>query len=138
MNNGFLTPLRFEKIGAQRWLLLEPLVYRSESFAGVFVVPRGFQTDLASIPRVLWVIAPKVDIYDQATVLHDCAYANALTTYSDERVYLIKEFCDALFLEALRSLHVNAFRAQLMYLAVKRFGNPAAHPLAAHSLKARI
>jgi hypothetical protein len=132
MTACFLTPLGTEKIGPQRWLLTDELVYYSRRFGGLFVAPRGLQTDLASIPRVAWVIFPKVDRYDAAAVMHDAAYANALLTRGGDRVFVIQRVADALFHEGCVALGTPTWQAWLMYWAVRRFGNPAAHPLAAH------
>ena len=126
----FLSPLRTEKLGAQRWILTDDLVFESKVLRGRFIAPRGFQTDLASIPRALWAICPKVDVYDAAAVIHDAAYGNALTTFSGYRVFLIKTLADDLFYEACRVEGVSAFRARLMHWAVSTFGDPLGHPLA--------
>ena len=130
MSAKFLTPLRFEKVGAQSWLLTDDLVFRSMKLPGLFIVPRGFQTDLASIPRIAWAIFPKEDLYDPAAVLHDGGYGNALKTPGDERIFLVKEWCDSLFLEAMLAVGVPPWRANLMYRAVRRWGDPVGHPLA--------
>jgi hypothetical protein len=126
---SFLTPLRTEKIGARRWLLIDDLVFESVRFQGRFVAPRGFQTDLASIPRIAWTIFPKVDLYDEAAVIHDAAYANAIVTAQGERVYLIKRFADALFYEGCLARGVGPRRARIMWWVVSRFGDPVGHPL---------
>ena len=34
------------------WQLTKPLIYRSELLNRIIVVPKGFQTDLATVPRV--------------------------------------------------------------------------------------
>lgn len=125
----FLTPLRVEKIGARRWLLTDDLYFQSARYGGVFVASRGFQTDLASIPRLLWVVAPKVDLYDAASVIHDASYGNALSTSDGKRVFAVKDVCDRLFLEAMLCLGVSGWRAKLMYSAVKNFSEPDGHPL---------
>src|SRR6266478_5873456 len=130
----FLTSLRTEKIGPQRWLLIDDLVYRTELFRGTFVVTRGFQTDFASIPRIFWSIFPPVDSYDAAAVLHDAAYADSLMS-NDKRVHLVKGFADDLFYEAMLDLHVNKIKARIMYLGVNLFGNPSNHPLMMNQLK---
>lgn len=126
---SFLTPLRMEKIGARRWLLIDDLHFLSARYGGIFVASRGFQTDLASIPRLLWVVAPKVDLYDAASVIHDASYGNALSTLDGKRVFAVKDVCDRLFLEGMLSSGVSAWRANLMYSAVKNFSEPDGHPL---------
>lgn len=125
----FLTPLRTEKIGPRRWLLIDDLVFRSELYRGNVVAIRGFQTDLASIPRIFWVIAPKVDLYDQAAVIHDAGYGNALYTENLDRIHTVKPVADRMFYEGMRAMGVSAWRAHLMYRAVDLFGTPLGHPL---------
>jgi hypothetical protein len=144
---GFLTPLRTETLAARRWLLTDDLVYRSMYYhtpydSGVFIIPRGYQTDLASIPRILWSIFPPVDDYDPQAVLHDASYGNALQTEHGDRVFMIKSLCDQLFLESLRTSSptvgyrsIHPIRARLMYQAVHRWGNPDGHPLAKHRIQ---
>lgn len=131
--SAFLTPLRFEKIGPQRWLLIDDLQFASESLHQIVIAPRGFQTDLASIPRFLWSIFPKVDKWDQAATIHDAAYAGALVDSVGERVPVTKAQADRLFLEGCRAMKVNGLIALLMYLMVRLFGDPADHPLAANA-----
>jgi len=126
---GFLTPLRTEKVGPRRWLLTDDLVFRSELYAGNFVVLRGFQTDFASIPRLFWVIAPKVDAYDAASVVHDAGYGHALYTEQLDRIHAVKHVADNLFLEGMLASGVPGWRARLMYRMVSIFGDPVVHPL---------
>jgi len=126
---GFITALRTEKIGAQRWLLIDDLIYKSDILKGRFLISRGFQTDLASIPRVFQGILPKTDLYDAPAVLHDAGYGGALVGVADERINLVKQWCDRIFLEAMLSCGVNKFKANTMYQLVKAFGRPEKHPL---------
>jgi hypothetical protein len=120
---GFLTPLRVEKIGPQRWRLVEPLRFYSTRHRGVFTAPVGFETNFASIPRVLWSVLPPVDVYDAAAVMHDAGYAHALVTEDGQRIRLVKPLSDHLFYEGLRALGVNLMQARLMYFFVRAFGN---------------
>lgn len=120
----FLTPLRLEKVGPDRWRLLDRLVYRSVKYPGLFVVPCGFESDLTSIPAVLQGIVHKVDRYDAAAVLHDAAYANALETASARPIYTTKAVADALFHEAVRATGTGRAKAAVMYAAVRLWGDP--------------
>ncbi len=131
--SAFLTPLRFEKVGPQSWLLIDDLEFASDALDRVVIAPRGFQTDLASIPRFLWAVFPKVDKWDAASVIHDAGYAGALTNTDGDRITLTKYQCDRLFLEGCRVLQVNGFIAWLMYGMVRLFGDKADHPLAANA-----
>lgn len=134
MNAAFLTPLRVEKIGPQRWLLLTDLIFRADGIS--YVAPRGFQTDLASIPRLLWSLLPPVGQYDAAAVIHDAAYAGALLDGPIEDpqshpITVTKAHADRLFYQGCRTLGVGTVAARLMYWAVRVFGDPDTHPLAA-------
>jgi len=128
MGAEFLTSLCIEKVGPTRWRLLSPLHYRSVVFPGLFVVPRGFETDLASVPVAIQSLLPKVGNYDAAAVLHDAGYANRLLTASHREMFTAKPVIDKLFHEACLSLGVGRARAWAMYQAVKLWGDPLGHP----------
>jgi hypothetical protein len=129
----FLGPLDMRKLGPRRWMTLDDLVFCSSRYAGYYVVPRGFQTDLASIPSALWgPLLPPVGAHDRAAVLHDAAYAHALLTSDGRRIRCAKHVADDLFDEALRADGVPGWRRVLMAAAVRRFGRLDAHPLQAH------
>lgn len=130
----FLTPLRMEKIGAQRWLLTDVLQFSSAERDGIVVAPRGFQTDLASIPRLLWWLFPKVDKWDAAAVIHDAGYGHVLLSEIGEPVLVTKREADRLFLEGMTVLEVNWLQRTVMYWMVRLFGDPLEHPLATHQL----
>lgn len=132
MSPAFLTPLRVEQIGARRWLLTDTLIFRSAALRGTLAVPRGFQTDFASIPRFAWVLFPPADSYNPAAVMHDGAYANALMAQSGARVFLVKRLADDLFEECLRAVGISLWRRWVMATAVRAYGTPEGHPLAAH------
>lgn len=124
----FLTPLRMEKIGPQLWRLWEPFIFESEFYPGKFMAPEGFETNLASIPRILWVIFPPVDEYDPGAVVHDAGYNNALIQpMTGEKIFTTKAVADNLFYECLLALQINKLKAKLMYKAVDAFGSPVGH-----------
>jgi len=55
-----------------RWRLDEELVVTSRGWT--LVVPRGFLTDLASIPRVLWWLIAPSELSIAAPIVHDWLY----------------------------------------------------------------
>lgn len=141
MGARFETALKIQVIGNRSWMLVDDLVFYSETYGGRFVAPAGFQTDLASIPRLVWTIFPKVGLQDKAAVIHDAGYANALTTYHEDRfqrqrIFTVKRVADDLFNEGMQAAGVNCVSRWCMYQAVKRFGTPEGHPLAANSVSA--
>lgn len=129
MRAAFESDLDVRKIGERRWLLLDDLRFRSVLYPGVFVAPRGFQTDLASIPQAAYTLFPPVGWYDYSAVIHDAGYGGALTTEDGTRIYATKDVADQLFLEGMEARDVPWMVRKLMYQAVRQFGNPAAHPL---------
>jgi hypothetical protein len=52
----------------------------AEGSGDTIVVPAGFETDFASIPRVLWIIEPPLGDAGKAAVLHDYLYETASVT----------------------------------------------------------
>jgi hypothetical protein len=69
-----LTSLQTVKIGRKLWMLTAPMVYRTPH--GNFLVPAGFITDHASVPRIFTSIIPPVQsAIAEASILHDWFYS---------------------------------------------------------------
>lgn len=115
MATQFTTPAHLEMMDEYRWMLLTPFVYHVGSYPSddVILVPTGFVTDLASIPRIFWTILPPNGEYSKAAIVHDYLYDNAINT---------KEYADNVFLEAMTVLGVCFWRRYLIYWAVRLFG----------------
>lgn len=113
--SSFLTPLRAEYLDGEKWLLLEPFSYRVGEFGStdIIVVPAGFETDFASIPRLFWAIYPPAGRWGKAAVVHDFLYRSGARPRWE---------CDAVFLEGMQVLGVPRLRRFLMYAAVRLFG----------------
>ena len=73
-------------------------------------VPRGFECDAASIPRVLWGIYPAWSRANRAAVLHDYLCAIQVCT---------REKADYLFYESLIACGISTARAWIMWKAVR-------------------
>ena len=56
------------------WVLARNLRYTIADTGKTIVVPKGFITDLASIPRSLWSILSPIDNYLTAAIVHDYLY----------------------------------------------------------------
>lgn len=74
----FLTPLRVEQVtesvtARPCWRLLESLVYYSNS-RGYVIVPKGFVTDFATVPRLPFIFLLFGGRGDKQAVLHDYLY----------------------------------------------------------------
>jgi len=107
----FRTPLRFEDVGGLPFTLIDALQYDSDRL-GAIVVPAGFQTDLASIPRSLWTILPPVGKYDAAAVVHDFLYQQPPAGCS-------RDDADAVLDEAMIVCGVPTWQRRLIYVGVR-------------------
>lgn len=122
MSTAFPLPLVLENLANGRkdhWRLTEPFVYRDP--ACMVIVPRGFNNDLASVPRIFWPILDPTNDVTLAAVPHDWLYA----TRGVVRPWLpaiSRAQCDAIFYRALRANGVGYIRAQTMWLAVRAGG----------------
>jgi hypothetical protein len=76
-------------------------------------VDKGFATDFASVPRVLWWVLPKWGVYGNAAVVHDWLY------WHQDRD---RKQSDDIMLEAMSVLNVPELTKQLIYRAVRVFG----------------
>lgn len=77
------------------------------------VVPAGFVTDLATIPRLFWSLFPPHDVYAKAAILHDYMYDHAIGS---------KKEADKVLYESMRVLGVPKWKCKLFYWAVKFTG----------------
>lgn len=93
------------------YILLETIKYQT-SRGDIIEVPKGIETDLASIPGFLpaWMHRPSIQ---PAAIVHDWLYSVRV----DQR-----RMCDAIFLEAMLSTGTGTIRAIIYYFAVRVFG----------------
>lgn len=112
---SFFRPLRLEYLDGRRWRLFESFGYSTRSGRRI-TVPKGFNTDFASVPRMFWRIFPPTGEgvpYGKAAVIHDFLYAtNGLS----------REAADRIFLEAMTDLKVGWFTRRTLWLAVRLGG----------------
>lgn len=126
---GF-SPLRTDFVGCHvsRWFgiplparpifrLVEPLAFNCQIGGELrrIVVPRGYQTDFASVPRCLWWIYPPTGPWAPAAVVHDWLYTQGEAAGD-------RAIADAIFREGMRVLGVSVDERTAMYLAVRVFG----------------
>jgi len=105
-------PILLEWAGGETpWLVWHPVKVTDQVIE--IEIPRGFETDLASVPRLLWALIPPHGKYTQAAIVHDYLYATGLVS---------RARADALFLTIMRAYKVPAWKRALMYLAVRAFG----------------
>ncbi len=81
----------------------------------LFTIPKNYQTDLASIPKIAWpIMAPHHSSLIRPAIVHDWFYKKTcdFTRYQT----------DLIFYHMLRNDGVSHLRASLMYYAVRFFG----------------
>jgi len=77
------------------------------------VIPAGFVTDGASVPRGLWNLFPPFGRYNKAALLHDWLYQFGTMTRAQ---------ADWVFLEAMKELGVGLLTRWAMYSGVRAGG----------------
>ncbi len=97
------------------WVLKEALVYEQPNTKQVFVVPRGFVTDLASVPRVFWAVFPPCGKYTPAAVVHDYIYWYQPQTCD-------QKCADDLLLVAMKESNVDLVSRNAIYAGVRAAG----------------
>jgi hypothetical protein len=77
-------PLILKRFADPMWVLQEPIIWEpnpnSDQGLKKVVVPSGFVTDLASIPRAFWIIFPRDGKYSYPAIVHDFLYWDQSTT----------------------------------------------------------
>ena len=94
------------------WQLVRPLQFRFTTDVDGFsvVVPAGFRTDFASVPRYLWPVFPPTGQWMAAAVVHDYLYRETSCS---------RFLADACFREAMSVLGVPLATRVAMYYAVR-------------------
>jgi hypothetical protein len=93
------------------WSVIYDLHFQDE--VTQITVPAGFETDLASVPRLLWGLIPPYGRYIRAAIIHDYLYATGK---------IDRERADGIFLALMRQDKVEKWKQIIMYLAVRGFG----------------
>lgn len=105
--------LDLRHVDGEDWKLLMPLSVQWKNRA--FDVRQGFETDLASIPRVVRGLVPRGRNETRAAVVHDWLYRGHENGWK-------REEADELFLEAMAEDGVGWLRRRVIHRAVRMFG----------------
>ena len=89
-------------------------------------IPTGFVTDLASIPRPLWVLIAPMDLTFAAPILHDYLYQCGGVpppggVYPSDVTFTRRE-ADRLFAQLMKEEKIVFWRRHLAWVAVRLFG----------------
>jgi len=99
----------------KNWTLEEEFEYYTDMFGERFTIqiPKYFETDFASIPKIFLPFLSYKDKFNKAAVVHDYLYSNHLFSRKDS---------DKIFLEGMEVLGINKFKRYLFYYIVRLFG----------------
>jgi Protein of unknown function (DUF1353) len=99
------------------WIVYAPIGWIPDASDGTDVVrvdvPKGFVTDLASVPSYLWVVLNKLGKYGNAAIYHDWLYWQQTTT---------RAVADRVFDRAMHDMGVDAVTRKLIWAGVRIFG----------------
>lgn len=109
----FISNLKVELINneGKRWKVLEDLEYEYNGIK--IVVPAGYKTDFASVPRIHGIFELVGNMGHAAATVHDYLYSTGMLSRKDS---------DKVLLQALRATEVGKPRSMIMYAGVRAFG----------------
>ena len=106
------TSVTVRRVDDRRWAVVEELVYLGRRDR--FVVPAGFLTDFATVPRVVVWLIPRFGRYTLAAILHDWLVTEGLRS----GVVTSRE-ADGIFRRVMREGGVPVLRRWLMWCGVR-------------------
>ncbi len=107
---AFESDVVVREVSDRAWELAAPLRYVGNTDR--FVVPTGFRTDFASVPRIFVWLIPTYGRYTKAAILHDFLCDESKAGRFD------RDDADGLFRRAMRELGVPFLRRWIMWGAV--------------------
>ena len=113
----FLTNLNITSVrGENTRRLLDQFVVKYDGY--YIVVPRGFETDYASIPKFVprFIVDQDDAIIREAAVIHDYLYSRISGTQ------LTRHTADTILYYGMLALGSPRWKAELVHLAVRLFG----------------
>jgi len=108
------------RLDDERWELVAPLFYQGNT--DTFVVPAGFVTDFASVPRVAVWLIPRFGRYTPAAILHDWLCGPGILSGLIDPVDV-----DGIFRRVMRELGVPTVQRWLMWTGVRWSATTQAH-----------
>lgn len=107
-----LTELWLTPDGFKHWKTVKP--FQQTVDGKTYRVPKGFRTDLASVPRFLWAFIPPFGNVSKGAVVHD--YLCIYDAYDGK---MTQKEADQVFYKLLVRHGVYKWKAKLMYFAVR-------------------
>ena len=116
MNYQFLTPVYYKDLENGKFELTNEL--QATTPYGLIRVPRGYITDLASIPWIAQCIIPKLGKQNRSSVVHDYLYE--VGSINGKKI--TREIADKIYFGLMKSRKVSAWNRHIQYRALRMFG----------------
>jgi hypothetical protein len=105
------------------WEVYEECRYTPDGDTHTLIAPKGYKTDLASVPRIFWAIIASFELSLAAPVFHDLLYqcAGELPEGKVEpfpRKKFERNEADKIFLELMTKANVSRWKREVAYHAV--------------------
>lgn len=113
INSAFPNNLDAEYIDGENWKLINDFSYIDRD-DGEILVPSGFITDFASIPKIFWSAFGAPSNYAPSATIHDYICRNKIFD---------RKKCDKIFYRAMIDSYVNYITAVTFYSAVRLYSN---------------
>ena len=96
-----------------RYELMDDLILHGDFTHGSLdlTAPKGYVTDLASVPRIFWMLVPPSGRYAPACVIHDYLLDTGYSRF----------FADAVLREAMYTLGVPLWKRLFVYYGVRGY-----------------
>lgn len=85
------------------------------------IIPKGFLTDGASVPRIFWTFFPRWGKYGQAACVHDFLCEYLIISDNGKIRSITREECDKYFLKLMIEMDVGKTKRLFMYWGVSMF-----------------
>lgn len=115
-NNQYKWSIKGEILLAPKglnWAVANTVIVESDKW--MFSIPKNFETDLASVPRVLWTVLPPYGDHTIAAIAHD-------RIYRCPSIMIPRNEADLMFKDLMIQYGVSSIKAELMYRGVQAFG----------------
>lgn len=115
------------RLGKEYWRVKDTFkfYYGNEENPYWVIVPAGFLTDGASVPRILWWLLPPWSAYSQAAAVHDYLLEYATSYHHGRQVNVTRGQADRVFRDAMRVAGIGTWPRQVMYVGVRLWGKIA-------------
>ena len=118
-------------VPGKTWILLSDCRYKTND-GWELLAPKDYETDLASVPRFLWVFISSFELGLSAPLFHDLLYRcggnlpdGQLNPLTDPRHRFNRKAADDIFNELMEKARVSWWKRNAAYQAVRKFAGYA-------------